>query len=521
MSPDTAEQAIADPASDLAVSAGSTMLGSRPELAGSDGYLGAVAAPPGLLVRVRADSQRMAALRDIWHALWVSRLLVWIAGAGAVVTFGFGPVRHAFDPPGITRGFGWLGDVLAAPAARWDAAWYLVIAHYGYRPELGTFTASRAAFFPLYPLGLSGLSQLGLQPVIAGVLLSVAAFAVALYCLHRLTTLELARLLGVRSGFPASIRAGVQVEDVARVTVMLTAFAPMAFYFSAVYSESLYMALSVGVFLCARRGRWALAAVLASLAGATRSTGVVLLAPVLLLYLYGPREDRTPDRAPRFRGKLDRLAPRRARVLAAGTLAGRFARTLVPRYRLRRDVLWLALIPVGLGLYMAHLALAGGDALTPFHAEGVWGRRFAGPYMGVWDGAKAAFEGLRQLLSLQRTHVYYPAAGGSPFIDAGHNLLLFVFLLATVPAAIGVLRLLPSAYGVYVLAALALPLSYPVAPQPLMSLPRFLLVLFPLNIWFAVRLASRPRAVRWVVLAASAAAMAFFVGEFATWHWVS
>ena len=79
----------------------------------------------------------MAALRDVWRALWVSRLLVWVAGAGAVVTLGFGPVRHAFDPPGITRGFGWLGDVLAAPAARWDAAWYLVIAHYGYRPDLG------------------------------------------------------------------------------------------------------------------------------------------------------------------------------------------------------------------------------------------------------------------------------------------------------------------------------------------------------------------------------------------------
>jgi hypothetical protein len=521
MSPDTAEQAIADPASDLAVSARSTMLGSRPEPADSNGYLGAIAAPGGLLARAMADTQRMTALRDIWRALWMSRLLVWVAGAGAVLAFGFGPVRHAFDPPGVTRGFGWLGNALAAPAARWDAAWYLVIAHYGYRPDLGAFTASRAAFFPLYPLGLSGLSQLGLQPVIAGVLLSMAALAVALYCLHRLTTLEVARLRRAGSAFPRSIRAGVRVEDVARVTVMVTAFAPMAFYFSAVYSESLYMALSVGVFLCARRGRWAVAAILASLAGATRSTGVVLLAPVLLLYLYGPREDRAADRVPELNGGRDRLVPERVRVIAIPAFVDRLARTLVPRYRLRRDVLWLALIPAGLGLYMTHLALAGGDALSPFHAEGVWGRRFAGPYMGVWDGAKAAFEGLRQLLSLQRTHVYYPPAGGSPFIDAGHNLLLFAFLVAAVPATIGVLRLLPPAYGVYVLTALALPLSYPVAPQPLMSLPRFLLVLFPLNIWFAVRLASRPRAVTWVALAASAAAMAFFVGEFATWHWVS
>ena len=87
---------------------------------------------------------------------------------------------------------------------------------------------------------------------------------------------------------------------------------------------------------------------------------------------------------------------------------------------------------------------------------------------------KAASEGLRQLLSLQRQHVYFPAAGGSPFIDAGHNLMLFAFLLLAIPATVGVLRMLPLAYGVYVIAALAMPLSYPVAAQPLMSLPRFL-----------------------------------------------
>jgi len=112
----------------------------------------------------------MAAVRETWRALWVSRVLVWIAGAGTVATLGFGPVRGAFNPPGVTRGFGWLGDLLAAPAARWDSAWYLVIAHYGYHPELGSYTSARDAFFPLYPLGLRALSDLGLQAVLAGVL---------------------------------------------------------------------------------------------------------------------------------------------------------------------------------------------------------------------------------------------------------------------------------------------------------------------------------------------------------------
>ena len=44
---------------------------------------------------------------------------------------------------------------------------------------------------------------------------------------------------------------------------------------------------------------------------------------------------------------------------------------------------------------MGYLALSGGDALAPFHAQDVWGRHFAGPYVGVWDGVKAAFDGAR------------------------------------------------------------------------------------------------------------------------------
>lgn len=484
--------------------------------------------PWGALTPSQADRERAVALRAAWRALWSSRLLVWIAGSGAV-TFGFGPVRHAFNPAGFTRGFGWLGDVLAAPAARWDAAWYLVIAHYGYRPDLGAFTASRTAFFPLYPLGIRGLSDVGLAPVVAGVVLSMLAFLAGLYGLHRLSTLEVARLRGHASlkalaGLGPLERedrlAALDGADAARLVLLLTAFAPMAFYFSAVYSESLYLALSVGVFLCARRGRWARAAMLGALASATRSTGVVLILPLLLLYLYGPREDRDPDRArgerDLDRGRSEGYLP--GRVLGALSAA---SQTLRPRYRLRRDVLWLLFVPLGLVLYMGHLALAGGDPLAPFHAEAVWSRHFAGPYGGIWDGAKAAVGGLRQLLSFQRQHLYYPAAGGDAVIAAGHNLLLFAFLLLAIPAVIGVLRLLPAAYGLYSLAALALPLSYPVAPQPLMSLPRFLVVLFPLNMWLAVVLSSRPRVLTRLVLVLSGLAMAFFGAEFSTWHWVA
>jgi hypothetical protein len=449
----------------------------------------------------------MIAVRDSGRALLGSRALVWLTGSATLLTLGFGPTRKAFDPPGVTKGFGWLGDVLAGPAARWDSSWYLVIAHYGYRPDLGAFTAPRAAFFPLYPLGLRAISWLGTPPVLAGVLLSMVALALALYGIHRLTTLEFRRGALALGGAP-------RAHDAARLAVLLTAFAPMAFFLSAVYSEALFLALSVAVFWSARHGRWALAGVLCALTGATRSAGVLLVVPAAILYLYGPREDRAPERAHAVAGARD------GDGASAARLAVDRARRLLPRYRPRRDLSWLGLAPAGVGAYMVYLALAGGDALLPFHAQGVWGRHFAGPYAGIWDGLQAAFEGARQLLSFQGAHVYFPSAAGSPFVAAGHNLLLLAFLLAAITAVVGVLRTLPFAYGAYVIVALAMPLSYPVAPQPLMSLPRFLLVLFPLTMWLAAWLAARPR-VQKPAIGLSALLMVVFAAQFATWHWVA
>src|SRR5205807_8975530 len=114
---------------------------------------------------------------------------------------------------------------------------------------------------------------------------------------------------------------------------------PMAFFFGAVYSEALFMALSVGLFWSARQGRWLQAGLFGALAGATRSTGLMLAVPALLLYLYGPREDRGPDPP----------APEPASHPLTGlrSRAARAAALLTPRYRLRRDVLWLALLPAG------------------------------------------------------------------------------------------------------------------------------------------------------------------------------
>ncbi|MHB8491886.1 MAG: hypothetical protein ACYDA6_06710, partial [Solirubrobacteraceae bacterium] len=299
---------------------------------------------------------------------------------------------------------------------------------------------------------------------------------------------------------------------------------------------SLYLALSLGVFWFARRGRWAWVAVCGALAGATRPTGILLIVPAALLYLYGPREDRAPD-LPRLEDSWKALAGsalvRSRRLWPAKDGGGDHPRTaamrvraaivmnaLRPRYRPRPDLLWIALMPAGLLLFMSYLALAGGRATTPFSAQSLWGRSLAGPFVGLWSGAVAAFDGVRQLMSGQTQHAYLAQATGNPLTNASHNVLLFCFAVAAVVATVGVLRSLPLAYSAYTVMALALPLSYPVSSEPLMSLPRFLLVLFPMSMWAGARLTGRPRA-RAALLFLSTVALVFFTGAFATWHWVS
>jgi len=241
---------------------------------------------------------------------------------------------------------------------------------------------------------------------------------------------------------------------------------------------------------------------------------VVLLLPALVLYLYGPREDCLPD------ARADRPPDARPATLAAVARSARLKALMRPRYRLRRDCLWLLLVPLGAGLYMAYLALSGGDALLPFQVQGAWERHFTGPFVGAWDGLKAGLDGVRQLLSGQSGHVYFAPTVGRPLVAAGHNAMLLGFLVLALPGLVGVFRRLPAAYGLYAVAALALPLSTPVASQPLMSLPRFQVVLFPLFMWAALWLAPRRRLAA-AVLVVSALLLALFVAQFSTWHWVA
>jgi Mannosyltransferase (PIG-V) len=428
-------------------------------------------APVAVGLARRLGPERASALSGAWEAFWTSRIALWLVGLFAILKTGFFP--GVVSPPEIAP-FGGLGNLLVGPLARWDSYWYLHIAATGYRP------VGNAAFFPLYPLLCAAGGWLLGSVLIAGVLVSLVSLLVALYLLWRLVTLELG-------------------ERYARPAVLVCAFFPMALFFSAVYSESLFLALTVGAFYCARLERWALAGLLGGLAAATRNTGVLLLVPLVLLYLYGPRGEHA----------------------VWGERAG-WRERLRPRFQVRYDVLWLALVPAGLGAFMLYLAVSQGDALASVHAtQGTWHRYFH-LLRGIPRGATAAWDGLGQILSgSDRPMIAVPSV--SEFSDPNRLAVVqitdFAFLLYAAVACVGVLRRLPLAYGAYSLAALGVAVSAPVAFEPLASLPRYAAGIFPLQIWLAVWAQDRRRVA--LVVGVSALALAMFESQFATWRWVA
>lgn len=176
------------------------------------------------------------------------------------------------------------------------------------------------------------------------------------------------------------------------------------------------------------------------------------------------------------------------------------------------------LVPVGFAAFLVALALSGNDALAPFHAHRVWFRHFAGPFGGVWQGGVAAWDGLRQLVHGPAPPTYFKLAGGDPLVVAEQNLVLFAFLVLAVVALVGVLRRLPAAYGAYSVAILGLPLSYPVTPQPLQSISRYMVVVFPLFMWGGWWISRRRLTTP--VVAILAVLLGLFTAQFATWRFV-
>jgi hypothetical protein len=200
-----------------------------------------------------------------WLSLWLFPL-----GAGA------SPWRFLPDDP--------VFDGLV----RWDSGWYRSIIERGYFFE--TLRHENIHYLPVYPLMVGGVmkmlpSQIDADATFAysAILVSHVAFYIGLVGICVLARLKI--------GASAANRC-----------IWLICLFPYSFFFSAAYTESVYLAFVVWAFVRAEREHWARASLLAALASGTRIPGMLVSVSLAVMYVARwQHSSPAPGHSPRWR----------------------------------------------------------------------------------------------------------------------------------------------------------------------------------------------------------------------------
>jgi hypothetical protein len=224
-------------------------------------------------------------------------------------------------------------------------------------------------------------------------------------------------------------------HNVAKYALIYLAFAFYGIFFFIGYSESLFLLLTLAAFLFLHRGKpldWWLAGLCGLLVALTRPTGIVLIAAFLALFVQ------------------------------------RFGlRTLLTRenwWRKLNAFLSIVLIPAGLLIYILYQWRVLGNPWLFTIGQARIGQRFlAFPWVGFITAIQLFISG-GSVVSLTDT----------------------VFTLVPLVALIMGWKLLPLHYRVYSLTTILFVLCEPSQKDGLLSVPRFLLVVFPIFILFAI-----------------------------------
>ena len=329
-------------------------------------------------------------------------------------------------------------DFLNMPA-RWDTGWYMGIAERGYEWQPANATGMQnIAFFPAFPLLMRYVSlPLGRETIWAGVFISLTSFFLALRYLFLLTRERLG-------------------DDVATFSIVFIASYPFALFFSAAYSEGLFLLGAVAACYHFEREHLLRAAAWGLLAGLTRPNGCFL-------------------------------------SVALGLLAIRDGIALDAR--LTRRLLAASAPGLGLIAFSAYIYALTGD---PFE----WAQNHAA-YGRVYRGAGDLV--LDRIGYIQAHGVYGYVSGLT--LDWINGVPVLFAIAAVWP----IYRLLGVAYAALVVVNVAVPLLI----GGVLSMGRVTSTVFPLFIWLAAAVPPRLR-MSWLI--AFAMAQALFAIVFFTWR---
>jgi hypothetical protein len=412
----------------------------------------------GLLSLVRHLGCRHPSLPQVvWAALprrlpaaWSATAGIWCASRLSVILAGyFAALLIGFPEP--SPGFRISDNVFANLPARWDAGWYLDIAVNGYRWQGVPYKQQNVAFFPAFPMAMRATGALlggwrpGIRPIeqnkivlIGGWLFGIAAFWYALVYVYRWS----------------EARAG---PTIARASVMLLAVYPFAVFFSAPYTEGLYLLTAVAAFFHFERQEWGRAAMWGLVSGMVRPNGALLALPLA--------------------------------ILAARTWRLDALRRFPPAF-------WLALAAPGAGLlaYALFIRQLTGRLSAWSDVQAAWGRTYQ---VTTWVGLE---------LTRMTEHgiIAYPENAPLTMLN-GAAALMALLLLWRVGRALGL------SYVVFVLVNL-LPA---IVSGGLMSVGRFTSTLFPLFFALAIVVPDR-QLTGWIVT--FSVLQGLFAALFFTWR---
>lgn len=202
---------------------------------------------------------------------------------------------------------------------KWDCKWYITIITDGYDDAIRTagpkvwHGLANWAFFPLYPYIVKFVVLItSLSPVMAGILLNQLFIFLALLVFYKYLLLF--------------------VDDSnSRFGVLLLAFSPFSVYFASLYTEALFLLLSLSGFYFMRINRPVISAICGGLLSATRPVGIMFSISYFLHQLW--------------RGRLS-----------------------------IKILIYSCITTLGLVMYMFYLQIHTGDFLAFQHIQKGWGR---------------------------------------------------------------------------------------------------------------------------------------------------
>lgn len=318
--------------------------------------------------------------------------------------------------------------------ARWDSGWYKRIVERGYYIE---GSQSNVAFFPLYPYAVKGVASLIGNHWAAGLLVSNLSLLLSLFF-----------ILGIA-------RMYMDEEGSRRSLIYLLIF-PTSFFFSAYYSEGLFLLTTSASLYFYLKERYFLCGVAGFLATMTRSTGVALIIAFVLGYLWNKR----------FR--ISQMSP---------------------------SFLWVLLIPCGIVAFMAILKYQVGDPFAFVKYQAGWGRGFTFPLITFFRGIKE--------IDWTFPHGY-------------HNMDMFMNLITSIGFLVLPFFLLGKFDIVLPIYALLL-VVIPLTTGSLLSLMRFEVVAFP-SFFALARLGENRSTDRYIVFT-FALFLGLYNLLFANWYW--